>query len=130
MFDHVGMKLKALAKALCFCGIAASIAFGGVTIERGIYHGYVHGPLLLYGICIILGGSILSWLISLFIYGYGQLIENTDQLRKQPQYKTCTKECVDQKKYAKTDSTVKSESEKDDVVSGSEDDADSAAVAD
>lgn len=126
MFDHVGMKLKALAKALCFCGIAASIAFGGVTIERGIYHGYVHGPLLLYGICIILGGSILSWLISLFIYGYGQLIENTDQLRKQPQYKAC----IDQKKCAKTDASVKSESEKDDVVSDSEDDADSAAVAD
>ena len=89
MFNRVGAKLKSLAEAVSFLGICASIVWGGIVIEEGIYRGMVHGPTLLKGLGIAVGGSLAAWIIALFIYGFGQLIENTDNIPQPPKSRLC-----------------------------------------
>ena len=78
MFDRIGSKLKSLAEVLCALGIAVSIIWGVFLLESGSVRGFIHEHTLLLALCVAIGGSIASWLVTLFIYGFGQLIENTD----------------------------------------------------
>lgn len=70
MFDNIGGKIKILAKVICLIGILGSIFAGIVVIANG------HD--LKLGVGIMLVGSLFSWIISFFIYGFGQLIEKTE----------------------------------------------------
>ena len=36
--------------------------------------------LILYGLLVLIAGPIIAWVSSWLLYGFGQLIENTDQL--------------------------------------------------
>ncbi len=44
--------------------------------------------LMITGLLVIVIGSILSWLGSLVLYGFGQLVDNSDIIRKQLSNKT------------------------------------------
>lgn len=82
MFDDIGSKIKGLAKVLCWVGIVVSVIMGIVVmcIENPIdYDSY----LILPGLLIMVFGSLLSWVSSFFVYGFGQLIENSDILVSQ-----------------------------------------------
>ncbi len=59
-------------------------------IEEGIYRGMVHGPTLLRGLGIAVGGSLAAWIIALFIYGFGQLIDNTANIPQPPKSRLCS----------------------------------------
>lgn len=93
MFNNIGRKIKTLAKILCWLGIIASVLFGiimvviGVTVSRpsplqgyvdpiGFYLGGTPG--IVGGIVIMVVGSLTSWSGSFCMYGFGQLIENSD----------------------------------------------------
>ncbi len=88
MFSNIGKKIKILAKVLCWVGIVCSVLMGAALIARGgdtimtVNGEYRTAPTLLLGILIIIIGSLLSWISSFFTYGFGQLIENTDQIRE------------------------------------------------
>ena len=75
MFNNIGGKIKALAKVLCWIGIVFSV-IGGIAMmlsqqaDQGV----------LLGILTIVVGCLVSWIGSFFAYGFGQLIENTDEL--------------------------------------------------
>ncbi len=73
MFQNVGQKIKTLAQVLTWLGIVASV-FGGIVL---IVDG---GWELQSGLLVMVGGALLSWLGSLTLYGFGQLIENTEIL--------------------------------------------------
>lgn len=70
MFENIGSKIKALASVACAVGIAVSI-IGGIivmcTVEELIGIGFV----------VMIGGSLLSWLSSFVLYGFGELVENS-----------------------------------------------------
>lgn len=70
MFDNIGRKIKGLAKAITVIGIIFSVFIGLIVLfdEEGI------------GLYIIVFGCLSSWIGSMFLYGFGQLIENTDKL--------------------------------------------------
>ena len=68
-----GQKIKTLAQVLTWLGIVASV-FGGIVL---IVDG---GWELQSGLLVMVGGALLSWLGSLTLYGFGQLIENTEIL--------------------------------------------------
>lgn len=68
MYDEVGGKIKTLAKVIAWVGIIASVVVGIVTISTGV------------GILVLILGPLFSWLSTLVLYGFGQLIENTDIL--------------------------------------------------
>lgn len=76
MFNNIGSKIKALAKVICWLGIIISVITGIIGIINGTEQSTVAG------IITLIFGSLASWLGSFFAYGFGQLIENTDEIRK------------------------------------------------
>lgn len=71
MFNNVGEKIETFAKVIVWLGIIGSI-IGGII--------FISSENIGMGIAIIIGGPIVSWLSSLILYGFGQLIENSDYL--------------------------------------------------
>ena len=74
MFDNIGGKIKALATTITVLGMIASIICGtGIIMED-----YEQ---LALGILIILGGSLVSWISTFILYGFGELISHLQHLR-------------------------------------------------
>lgn len=70
MFDNIGGKIKSLAQITCWIGIVCSVIWGIVVWveELGFW----------LGLGIIVLGSLGSWISAFTLYGFGQLIENSD----------------------------------------------------
>ena len=78
MFDNICGKIKTMAQVICVLGIIGSAISGiGLFINKFVIN----------GIAVIVGGALLSWIGSLCLYGFGQLIENTDLLVSQGENK-------------------------------------------
>ena len=71
MFDNIGKKIKALAQAVCCIGIIFSVISGIVIMVN-------EEDLILLGIVIILLGSLLSWVSSFTLYGFGEAINQLE----------------------------------------------------
>ena len=93
MYDNISEKIKSLAGATFALGAFMSIILGVwlISIEHTITV-----PL---GIIIIVVGPVASWASSWMIYGFGELIENTSDLKSsvQPQKKPTNKKPVEDK---------------------------------
>ncbi len=72
MFTNIGAKIMTLALALCWFGIFASIAIGVIVLAKT--------ELIFVGILLMLFGPFLSWISSFLLYGFGQLIDNSDRI--------------------------------------------------
>jgi len=88
VFTNISGKLKLLAKVICWLGIIFSVISGSIFLFSGnaISSVTVSGTSfavspVVAGLIIIVMGCLTSWISSLFIYGFGQLIENTDKSR-------------------------------------------------
>ncbi len=88
MYTNIGAKIKGLAKFVCFLGIAAALVAGiGLMTTQSIGYReispgvYSQGGSVPAGLLVMVLGSIGSWLGSLVLYGFGQLIENSDLIR-------------------------------------------------
>ena len=73
MFDNIGNKIKILAKIISIVGIAVSVIYGLYFMTRGSFG---------YGLTITLIGSVSSWISSFFAYGFGELISNSEIIKK------------------------------------------------
>ena len=73
MFENIGGKIKTLATVCTIIGIVVSIAVG-------IFYGAEAD--FLAGLLIIILGCLSSWIGSFLLYGFGELIENTTEIRK------------------------------------------------
>ena len=74
MFNNIGKKMKMFAKLLTWTITVLSVFAWIVTVAS-------FGPkFIVPGISIVIIGFFVSWLLSLGIYGFGQIIENTDTL--------------------------------------------------
>lgn len=76
IFSNIGGKIKILAAVITWTFIIASI-IGGISIMAQ------DNDLVPVGILVAVGGSLLGWVNSFLLYGFGQLIENTDILVQQ-----------------------------------------------
>ena len=76
MFNNIGEKIKALAVIICWIGIILSVICGLaiMVIAKGASDSFF------VALLIIAFGSLGSWIGSFFMYGLGQLIENSDVL--------------------------------------------------
>ena len=93
MYKNIGGKIKKLAFILCIIGIIVSVILGllvgvGVgSISSYASYGYSRSgggaSGVLFFILIAGGGSLLSWISSFTLYGFGQMIENTDIIRSE-----------------------------------------------
>ena len=68
MFNNISKKIKILSYVCTIVGILCSFIFGFVLLKSKNY----------MGIAVIILGSFVSWVASFTLYGFGQLIENTD----------------------------------------------------
>ena len=75
MFNNVGRKIKGLAVFFAWVGIIVSLIAG---IGIFVYGSQITDNIEILGIVLIIVGPIASWLSSLALYGFGQLIENSD----------------------------------------------------
>ncbi len=73
MFNNIGGKIKTSALILSWIGIIASIIIGFFLMATD-------EDLILYGFIVAVLGTLVSWVSSFTLYGFGQLIENTDKL--------------------------------------------------
>ena len=72
MFDNIGSKIKTLAKVVCWIGIIGSIIAGIAMIATLGEVGVLSGPLT------IVLGALLSQVGSFVLYGFGEMVENSD----------------------------------------------------
>ena len=72
MFNNIGKKIKNLAKIICYIGIIASIIAAIVLLFLGDIEN-----MILISLPVLVAGIILSWIGSIFTYGFGELIENS-----------------------------------------------------
>lgn len=72
MFDNIGKKIKTLAKVICWAGIIASF-IGAIII-------YEEFEEIIFCILTLAVGALISWVGSFTLYGFGQLIDNSDIL--------------------------------------------------
>ena len=87
MFDNVGGKIKGFAKVVCWIGIIGSIIGGiGCFVASSGARYSMQTTLILSGFAVIIVGSLLSWLGSLFTYGFGELIEQTTAINAKLQH--------------------------------------------
>ena len=78
MFDNIGGKIKTLATVVCFLGIGASIiAAIALWAQNDRYT-----PTIALGFGVLIGGCLASWIGSFFMYGFGELIEETTRNRE------------------------------------------------
>lgn len=68
MFDNIGGKIKDFAGVICLIGIGLSVVLGFIIILS--YN-------VAIGIAIAGAGSLSSWVGSLLVYGFGELVDNS-----------------------------------------------------
>ncbi len=71
MFENIGSRIKNLSKFICCIEIIACIVVGTVMAAT-------NENLIFAGILVAVIGALLSWVGAFILYGFGQLIENSD----------------------------------------------------
>ena len=82
MWDNIGSKIKVLAKVIAWIGIICSIIGGIVLFVIGLKMRYGGALYVGLGFAAIIGGSLISWISSWFMYGFGEIIHNTEIIRR------------------------------------------------
>ena len=70
MFENIGGKIKVLAQVVCWIGIVVSVIYG-IKIIQTEYATEMKA----LGFAVAVLGSVLSWIGSFLLYGFGELIE-------------------------------------------------------
>lgn len=78
MFNNIGGKIKGVCTLACAMGIISSLLLGLSLLISG------H---IMSGVIVAALGSLLFWLSSLTLYGFGQLVENSDIIARRIQGK-------------------------------------------
>ena len=70
-YENIGNKIKGLAQM-------AFVVEAIVAVITGIALMASDEDLILYGLLVLIAGPIIAWVSSWLLYGFGQLIENSD----------------------------------------------------
>ena len=79
-FADVGKKIKRIAKVAYILGITIFTITGFVVMLTLLAKGNRDLLWLLLGVTIISLGWLISWIWSLLVYGFGELIDKTNQI--------------------------------------------------
>lgn len=84
-FNNVGKKIKMLAEVICVVGILITVALGFYYIvsylELSNYSRSQALGVLIDGIILIIVGPLASWVGCFLLYGFGELIDATCDIR-------------------------------------------------
>lgn len=82
MFDDIGKKIKGLSNVLFWVGTVASTILGiavmGFLSSR--LRGSEQGIAIFVGILLIAVAIFISWISSILLYGYGELIDSNQRI--------------------------------------------------
>jgi hypothetical protein len=70
MFNDIGKKIKTLAELICWIGILISLILGLIFVIENIFVGFI----------IFIIGVLSSWVGSIFLYGFGELVDNSTKI--------------------------------------------------
>ncbi len=73
LFDNVGGKIKGLARVLLILGTVISVLAGFILVA---------GDFATIGIPVLLLGPLLSLISAWFLYGFGEIVENTSAINR------------------------------------------------
>lgn len=79
MYNHIGKKIKNLTKFIVGGGILFSV-IGGIVLYIYLYNGRYTQDYAFVGLIVAVVGSLICWLSGFFIYGYGELIDQAQQI--------------------------------------------------
>ncbi len=82
MFSNIGGKIKGFAKFLCWFGIILSVVRGIQDIFSAADYDPFSAASVISGLIAMCIGAVCSWLASLVLYGFGQLVENSDDIKR------------------------------------------------
>ena len=84
MFDNIGGKIKGLAKFITVFGIIVSVIVGACILDAAskMYPHDMKGVETIPGFTVMVVGSVISWLSSLVLYAFGQLVESAKNLEE------------------------------------------------
>ena len=74
MFDNIGRKIKTVAKLFCWIEIICCVVAGIAIMGAG------ESAAVAVGIIVALGGSLMSWVGSFMMVGFGELVENSAKI--------------------------------------------------
>ena len=78
MFKNVGKKIKTFSVVMFIIEALAALVCGIGMIITSDY-------LIPYGVLVALVGPFVLWILSWFVYGYGELIDKTCEIAKNTQ---------------------------------------------
>ena len=70
-YENIGDKIKGLAQ-MAFVVEAIAAVITGIALMAS------DEDLILYGLLVLIAGPIIAWVSSWLLYGFGQLVENSD----------------------------------------------------
>ena len=71
-YNNIGRKIKCLAVVIFISEAIIAIIYGISLISNN------SDNMMLFGVLIAILGPIIAWISSWLLYGFGQLVENTD----------------------------------------------------
>lgn len=111
-YENIGNKIKGLAQ-MAFVVEAIAAVITGIALMAS------DEDLILYGLLVLIAGPIIAWVSSWLLYGFGQLIENSDIIAEEYNRKNQKHEKVveknNEKKQAQRLKDVKAAIENPDV---------------
>lgn len=78
MFDDIGEKIQTIAGVVFILAVIGAVIGGGYMIIKD------HQRLL--GAVVLLGGLVGAYILSAFIYGFGELIDNSAWIEEHTRY--------------------------------------------
>ena len=75
LFSNIGGKIKGVAQVVCWGGIILSVLAGIILLAAG-------DEAVLLGLLTAVVGGVSSWVTSLFLYGFGELIDKVTEISK------------------------------------------------
>lgn len=82
MFENIGKKIKILAKVICYFGILGFVIAAIVLFVMSSDMMYGGETLVGIGFTLLILGPLFSWISSFFMYGFGELIDNSNIIKK------------------------------------------------
>ncbi len=87
MYKNIGGKIKGLAVFFCVIGILTSIVIGVLAMVGASEFSYFDDSVAVMGVfgglLTIIVGSLISWVSSFLLYGFGQLVQNSDRIYRE-----------------------------------------------
>lgn len=80
MFENIGKKIKSLAEFICYIGMVLYVAIGFALFIKAVQ--IEDGNLAIIALVILIIGLLASWIGSFFMYGFGELIDNTQKIKE------------------------------------------------